>query len=158
MFLIDSNVLIEAKDRYYAFDIAPGFWQWLERLHGQSRVCSITPVQDELAAREDELAEWAKTHKAFFRPIDAAATRQFPTVANWAKSRRYDEAAVKEFLAVADFQLVAYARAHGLTLVTQEAPAPNAKRKVKIPDACLALHVQYINTFELGRKEKMCLW
>lgn len=25
MYLLDSNVLIEAKNRYYAFDIAPGF-------------------------------------------------------------------------------------------------------------------------------------
>ncbi|MFC2625050.1 MAG: DUF4411 family protein [Propionibacterium acidifaciens] len=25
MFLVDANVLIEAKNRYYAFDIAPGF-------------------------------------------------------------------------------------------------------------------------------------
>ena len=30
MFLVDSNVLIEAKNRYYAFDIAPGFWKWLD--------------------------------------------------------------------------------------------------------------------------------
>lgn len=33
MYLIDSNVLIEAKNRYYAFDIAPGFWTWLEQAH-----------------------------------------------------------------------------------------------------------------------------
>ncbi|PMD04330.1 DUF4411 family protein, partial [Brevibacterium paucivorans] len=26
MYLLDANVLIEAKNRYYAFDIAPGFW------------------------------------------------------------------------------------------------------------------------------------
>jgi hypothetical protein len=25
MYTIDSNVLIEAKNRYYAFDLAPGF-------------------------------------------------------------------------------------------------------------------------------------
>lgn len=30
-YLIDANVLIEAKNRYYAFDIAPGFWKWLDR-------------------------------------------------------------------------------------------------------------------------------
>lgn len=33
MFLVDSNVLIEAKNRYYAFDIAPGFWAWLDHAH-----------------------------------------------------------------------------------------------------------------------------
>lgn len=33
MHLVDANVLIEAKNRYYAFDIAPGFWAWLEQGH-----------------------------------------------------------------------------------------------------------------------------
>ena len=26
-YLLDSNVFIEAKNRYYAFDICPGFWE-----------------------------------------------------------------------------------------------------------------------------------
>jgi len=25
-FLIDANILIRAKNNYYAFDLAPGFW------------------------------------------------------------------------------------------------------------------------------------
>lgn len=29
-YLVDANVLIKAKNRYYAFDIAPGFWKWLD--------------------------------------------------------------------------------------------------------------------------------
>ncbi|MBF0147506.1 MAG: DUF4411 family protein [Magnetococcales bacterium] len=28
-YLLDSNVFIEAKNRYYAFDICPGFWEWM---------------------------------------------------------------------------------------------------------------------------------
>jgi hypothetical protein len=27
MYVVDANVLIEAKNRYYAFDLAPGFWE-----------------------------------------------------------------------------------------------------------------------------------
>ena len=30
MYLLDTNVFIEAKNRYYSFDLAPGFWEWLE--------------------------------------------------------------------------------------------------------------------------------
>lgn len=30
MFLLDANVFIEAKNRYYGFDICPGFWRWLD--------------------------------------------------------------------------------------------------------------------------------
>lgn len=28
-YLLDSNVLIEAKQRYYDFGVCPGFWEWL---------------------------------------------------------------------------------------------------------------------------------
>lgn len=48
MYLVDSNVLIEAKNRYYAFDIAPGFWEWLERAHRTGCVFSIEKVEEEL--------------------------------------------------------------------------------------------------------------
>jgi len=48
MFLVDANVLIEAKNRYYGFDIAPGFWDWLDMANGRSIVCSIEPVRMEL--------------------------------------------------------------------------------------------------------------
>ena len=54
MFLIDSNILIEAKNRYYAFDIAPGFWTWLERAYQNNLVCSIEAVRDELLEGNDE--------------------------------------------------------------------------------------------------------
>ncbi len=30
MYLFDANVFIEAKNRYYAFDICPGFWEWMD--------------------------------------------------------------------------------------------------------------------------------
>lgn len=35
MYLLDTNVLIEAKNRYYAFDLAPGFWAWIGEAHRQ---------------------------------------------------------------------------------------------------------------------------
>ena len=48
MYLVDANVLMEAKHRYYAFDIAPGFWTWLDLAHGQGAACSIDSVCEEL--------------------------------------------------------------------------------------------------------------
>lgn len=41
MHLVDANVLIEAKNRYYAFDIAPGFCAWLEQGHRTGKLISI---------------------------------------------------------------------------------------------------------------------
>ncbi|EPH03489.1 hypothetical protein HMPREF1531_01552 [Propionibacterium sp. oral taxon 192 str. F0372] len=48
MYLVDANVLIEAKNRYSAFDIAPGFWKWLDQAHLRGTVFSIERVGEEL--------------------------------------------------------------------------------------------------------------
>ncbi|HQE16557.1 MAG TPA: DUF4411 family protein [Mycobacterium sp.] len=69
MYLVDANVLIEAKNRYYAFDIAPGFWEWLEGAHATGEVGSIEAVRSELVGGNDELSEWAKANGSFFQPI-----------------------------------------------------------------------------------------
>ncbi|GED86019.1 DUF4411 family protein [Streptomyces sp. 6-11-2] len=152
MYLVDSNVLIEAKNRYYAFDIAPGFWAWLDFAHANQIVCSIEPVKAELVEGGDELATWARGHADFFRPIDSATTAHFGRITAWAQSRGYTAAALTEFLTnTADFFLVAYAIAHGHTLVTHEQPRPESKKRVLIPDACKAMDVTYANTFMMLR-------
>ena len=152
MYLLDANVLIEAKNRYYAFDIAPGFWTWLDRAHAQGLACSIEAVRDELLAGNDELADWTRQHSAFFRPLDQATTQHFAPLTAWAKSRNFTPAAIAAFTGnAADYLLVAFAREHQHTLVTHERPDPNAKARVFIPDACIALGVEYADTFKMLR-------
>ena len=58
-FVLDSNTFIEAKQRYYAFDVCPGFWQALVWPHGQGRIVSIDRVRNELTDFDDELKTWA---------------------------------------------------------------------------------------------------
>lgn len=153
MYLLDSNVLIEAKNRYYAFDIAPGFWDWLEHAHEQRLACSIEAVRDELLEGNDELAQWAGNHPDFFRSVDEGTTRHFAPLTAWASSRRYTTAAVTEFVGnTADYYLVAYAREHEHVLVTHERPQPNARARILIPDACLAMGVAYADTFAMLRQ------
>jgi hypothetical protein len=56
-----------------------------------------------------------------------------------------------QFAAAADGWLVAFARVYGLTVVTHEAYAPEAKNKVPIPNLCVEFKVDYCNTFEMLR-------
>jgi Domain of unknown function (DUF4411) len=151
MYLIDSNIFIEAKNRYYAFDIAPGFWEWLEQAHADGLICSIEEVRDELTVGTDELAEWANAHGDFFLPMDDAAAGQFPQLTAWANSQSFTDAAVSTFLSEADYFLVAYALAHGHTLVTHELSNPAARSRVMIPDACLAMGVSFCSPFAMMR-------
>src|SRR5690625_301994 len=134
MYLVDANVLIEAKNRYYAFDIAPGFWAWLDQAHQHSVACSIDAVRDELLDGDDELSDWGRANAAFFRPIDQGTTRHFGDLTSWATSRSFTQAALADFTGNnADYLLVAYAREHQHTVVTHERSQPNAKVRVFIP-------------------------
>ena len=57
-FVLDSNPFIEARQRYYAFDLCPGYWKALIDRHKVGRLCTIDRVFDELTGLGDELTDW----------------------------------------------------------------------------------------------------
>ena len=63
--------------------------------------------------------------------------------------RIFKQSAVDEFLDSADFSLIAQAMALGAIVVTRETSEPNCKKRVKIPDACLAMGVDCMQPFEV---------
>jgi hypothetical protein len=152
-YLLDANVFIQAKNLHYGFDFCPAYWNWIQREHATGKVFSIERVRDEMIGGQDDLANWvAALPPAFFLPADAAVTQQFPNVSAWASSQGFDPAAISIFLQVADFYLVAHAKAHNFTIVTHEVPASGAK-KIKIPNACIALTIPCITPYDMLRRE-----
>jgi hypothetical protein len=57
-YLLDANPFIEAKNRYYGFDICPGFWSSLVTQHAAKRIFSIDRIENELKEQDDEVKEW----------------------------------------------------------------------------------------------------
>ena len=57
------------------------------------------------------------------------------------------------FLQIADYYLVAHARAHGDTVVTHEI-ASTSVRRIKIPDVCIGLGIKCMTPFEMLRNER----
>ena len=153
IFLLDTNVLVEAHRRYYARDIVPSYWKWLhDEIAQRGRIISILPVYKELIAGKDELAQWVAERKEYFKPLTAESVAALGTVANWAQNKdQYKQAAKDEFLRVADSSLVAFAKAHDYRVVTLEQPAPESKKRIRIPDACHAHGVKYSGPFEMMR-------
>lgn len=152
-FLFDSNIFIEAKNRYYGFDICPGFWEWLDGVCA-SDAGSIVNVRDELMAGNDELADWAKErHDApWFLDVDDDPTQaNFAQIANYVAAQPYTPAATSHFLSKADPWLIAKSMTLGTTLVTHEMPEPGARRRVPIPNVCANFDVPYLNTFDALR-------
>lgn len=156
MYLLDANVFIQAKNAHYAFDFCPAFWDWIDQAHRNGRVFSIQKVKDELLAGKDELTEWAKSRpEEFFLAPDQFSVRSLQSAANWATSlsSHYTSSAISTFLSSADFYLVSQAHEKGFTVVTHEMFEPNAKRVVKIPNACKGMDVPFLSLSSLLRLE-----
>ncbi len=153
-YLLDSNVFIEAKKRWYGLDFCPAYWEWLDRSHSSGLVFSVERVQTEIAAHDDDLLAWvnARAHGFFLTP-DQAVLNSLSELTTWATGGQYNQAAVTTFLDGADSYLVAHAHAHGYVVVTHEIVGSRASN-VKIPNACVAMNVRYLNTFEMLRTEQ----
>ena len=153
-YLLDSNVFISAKNLHYGFDFCPAFWDWLMSENRAGKVYSIERVGDELLAGDDDLTEWARDRGGdFFIPPDATLFPALAEVSSWATGQDYDQAAVSTFFQLADYYLVAQARAGQHTVVTHER-ASGSRRKIKIPDVCIGLGVKYVTPYQMLRIER----
>lgn len=154
-YVLDANVFIEAARRYYAFDLAPRFWESLVDQAENGRVKSIDHVKQELERGKDELAEWAKTDfdDAFVSTDEVDILQSFGEIMNWVNDQdQFSDGAKADFARGADGWLVAYARIKECVVVTHEELRPTIRRKVPIPNICQAFNVEFIDTFDMLRR------
>ena len=167
IFILDSSSLITPYRTYYSPNIVPTFWKKLEETIKKGIVCTIDKVMEEVKQGDDELKAW---FSEVFSPIPPVPFLQrkdtdslfafeewgeYKKVISWAmEAAQYSEDAKYEFSDYnkADAFLVAFCKAHGLILVTEEKYNPEIKKRIPIPNACEALGVKYISLFELMEK------
>jgi len=152
-YLLDTNTLIEAKNRYYRMTVCPAYWSWVQRSHGAGIVSSIEPVGAELKRGNDELAVWAESQDGLFLPVSDEATQEaFARVAAHVASQVsvMKAGALEEFLDGADPWLIAKAMTfQNAVVVTHEQFNLQLRRKYSIPNVCQYFGVSWIDTFEL---------
>jgi len=154
-YLLDANVFIQAKNLHYGLDFCPAFWEWLIQENGNGKVLSVSQVGDELLAGDDELAQWAQARgEGFFQETDPATLPAFTEVSEWIQFQHFEPAAVNTFLQVADYYLLAFAKAHGHTIVTHEVPS-DSRRKIKIPTVGIGIGVLSISPYAMLRRERV---
>lgn len=157
--VLDANVFIEPKNRYYSFDICPGFWDFLVTDFANGNAVSIQPVREEILAQEDELADWVKEMlpKVHFVDCikDPMVLRKQLEVAEYVRSYYKKPNVIEDFLraGVADSWVIAYARANDGIVVTHETHKARGK-KVSIYDVCNHFGLRHVDVFEFLRREK----
>jgi len=154
VFIVDANVFMQAANSYYAFDIVPRFWTWMEGRLGHD-LFTVVPVGAEILAQSDELSDWFKgvTNPNWVLAVDDQATQlQMPVIAKHCVDYGYKPAGIAKFLSGADPWVIAQAREKGWTVVTQEIAQPETRKRVKIPDVCDNLNVKNILVFDMLRK------
>lgn len=154
IYLLDANVFIEAARRYYAFDLAPAFWQALVDHAANGRVRSIDRVKQELMRGDDDLAGWVKGEfdNWFASTAQDNIIEAYREIMTWVQHQsQFFDAAKADFANGADGWLVAYAKVHGCVVVTHERFNSNVKSRIPIPNVCSAFGVPTIDTFAMLR-------
>jgi len=149
IYCIDSSTLMNFEDKLPE-DIFSGIWEDLDVLATDQRLFSHREVYDEIQQGSGFLADWAKQHRDIFlehtreqATFIGEIVNQFPGLAGAHKTTPFE----------ADAWLIALSLCAGKawTVVTDESPKP---QKRKIPIACEAFGVPWLNGYQLLRQER----
>lgn len=152
-YLLDSDVLIHAKNSYLNPEIAPAFWDWLIEGHAIGMFFSIDKVANELkqGKEDDYLTLFPEVNPSFFLPSnDINSMGEYAKLQNWAvtvwAAGKKSASATKGTEAFAsdkkaDAFLIAYAKAHNFIVVTNEVSDIKDQTNIKLPDAAISIGV-----------------
>ena len=153
-YVLDTNVFIEAKRRYYAFDLCPGFWKSLLYHNSIGNLESIDRVRKELLEGKDNLAAWSKKTTSLFSSTESEpVTTAYRSILQWVQSQdRFSNFEKSRFADDVDAWVIAYAKANNVVVATEEKSAPYSHKEIKIPDVCKHFNIKCIDTFDMLRK------
>lgn len=148
-YCLDANVFIQAWQKYYNPKICPDYWNVLNQLGEEKSIFIPQMVYNEIVRTEDELSKWLNNSLIPIRkPTEAVVSclKQIYTK-NPTHKLLVDNTKGRS---LADPWLIAHAMLENAIIVTKEEKitALNS-HKIKIPNVCENMGVEYINDFEL---------
>lgn len=154
LFVLDTNIFIEAHRRYYSQDICPGFWRFLRHNALKGNLLSIDRVREEIL-EPDALVLWTRQapDELFATTSDQPVFDFFRQMHSWVQGNtQFWTEAKEEFARVADGWVAAYAKVNGAVVVTHEAFSANVHKRVPLPNICQEFDIAYCDTFEMLRQ------
>lgn len=155
--LLDANILIEANNYYFRFDLCPDFWKWIK---SYDKMKSVFPVREEMLAREDKLAQWIKDELApsYFLEMDVEIQKNYRRIVDYIDRSIFKQSGKDKFLKGADGWLIATAMSKKETIiVSNENSNPESRKKIYLPDVANHFGVRCMNIFQILFEEGITL-
>jgi len=148
-YCLDTNVLIEAWNKYYSPEICPEYWNVLNMFGEQGRIFIPKMVYDEVVRTEDNLAAWLKGCKIPIIEIDGQVTKCLKTIYDTNETHKQLVDNIRN-RSLADPWVIAHAMNEFAVVVTKETKetAVSSKR-IRIPNVCDNMGISWINDFEM---------
>lgn len=162
LFLLDTDVLIAAKNLYYPIDRVPQFWVWVLHHAAENHIKIPSKVIDEImrGSTEDELSKWVKSNRFILEldeEVDAlrwseTLTKGYGYTSVAAAQQDLVEQRADPFLiahALFDTEVRRVVTLEKMTTAPTNLPNPVNR---KIPTVCDLLEVKHLDTFKLIRE------
>jgi predicted nucleic acid-binding protein len=148
-YCLDTNVLIQAWQKYYSPTYCPGYWDVLNKLGKQGRIFLPEEVSSEILKTDDDLAEWLKESTIPIISITEGVTENLAKIYSRDPKHKLlvDN---KKGRSLADPWVIAHAMNEGATVVTKEEKITRLDSKtVKIPNVCENMGVRCIDDYQM---------
>lgn len=153
-YCLDTNVLIQAWQKYYSPDICPSYWVILNSLGVDNIIFMPEQVYEEIVRTDDDLSKWLKSSQIPVKKMDEQVIECLKDIYDADPNHKYLVDNTKQ-RSLADPWVIAHAMREKATVVTKEEKitAVNS-RKIRIPNVCEKMNVSWLNDFhflmELG--------
>lgn len=155
-YAIDTNVIVsflgDSDSEHYPLDVFKPQWDFLESAMRDGRVVAPRVVETELekwATKVGAVKQWLHDHKYLFHDIETdaqldGAKRIVNAYPAYATSVNY----------LGDLEVMAFAMARGLTVISLEVKATqHSPKKPKIPNICEEFGIAWVNLAGFLRAE-----
>ncbi|MEP6832228.1 MAG: DUF4411 family protein [Gemmatimonas sp.] len=155
LFLLDTNVLIDAARDYYPLEMVPEFWDWLVYQGTIGNIKMPLEIYEEGCDGNDQLAAWLRSSVVKAALVLAEEVR--PDTVSYVVINGYapDLTDADIITMGRDPFLIAYGLADviGRCIVTTESSRPTRRRANRhVPDVCSGFGLACCNTFEMTRR------
>lgn len=148
VYCLDTNVLIQAWQKYYSKKFCPEYWEVLNKLGRDGKIFIPEEVYQEIKAGDDDLLAWLKKSDIQIRKKDSEVTANLTSIFTSDPLHKYLVDATKQ-RSLADPWVIAHSMKVKATVVTKEEKISNTNsKKIRIPNVCEKMKVRCINDFQ----------